>query len=85
MVYSSEINLKLNLWEDYVSPVVVALWLLFSSESLFQPNNTSRLELFSQPNELSVFENKMAFILGVRRKTARQPHGGFAANFLFFI
>ena len=27
----------------------------------------------------------MAFILGVRRKTARQPHGGLAANFWFFI
>ena len=27
----------------------------------------------------------MAFILGVGRKTARQTHGGFAANFLFFI
>jgi len=58
VVYSSEINLKLNLWEDYVSPVVIALWLLFSSESLFQPNNTSRLELFSQLNELFEFENE---------------------------
>ena len=27
----------------------------------------------------------MAFILGVGRKTARQAHGGFAANFWFFI
>ena len=57
MVYSSEINLKLNLWEDYVSPVVIALWLLFSSESLFQPNNISHPELFSQPNELFEFES----------------------------
>ena len=57
MVYSSEINLKLNLWEDYVSPVAIALWPLFASELLFQPNNTSHPGLFSQPNELFEYES----------------------------
>ena len=44
-----------------------------------------RSEHFRPHRNLVKICGKMAFILGVRRKTARQPHGGFAANFWFFI